>query len=519
MNLSNIKITTKIAIGFSVVLLMALIQGVVALAQLSDVLTITEQIANKNLPSVEIASQIQGYVATIRRLEARHVLANNIGDKESREADILSNRKKLADLEIVAAAFYESDVEKKIWKNYVKNRDVWYAEWDKLRPLSLKSNESPAHFEASTHRFNNASQKAFSATIKEVRALSDFNKDESVKAGASVKEVFNHSRTVLVVSVIITVVLAGFFAVAISNSIVKPIKEAVRTAQSIAEGNMTVALRAMGTNEAAQLLQSLELMRVGLIQVVNNVRNGSENLAAASAQIAQGNNDLSARTEQQASALEQTAVSMSELSSQVKKNVDSARQANQLVKNASTVAIQGGQVIGEVVNTMKGINESSQKISEIIGVIDGIAFQTNILALNAAVEAARAGEQGRGFAVVASEVRLLAGRSAEAAKEIKNLIHSSVNSVEQGTLLVDQARETMNEVVESIRSATDMMGEINSASCQQAAGVAQVEDAVNQMDQATQQNATLVEEMAAAADSLKSQAGELVETVADFRLA
>ncbi|MBX9936486.1 MAG: HAMP domain-containing protein [Burkholderiaceae bacterium] len=355
--------------------------------------------------------------------------------------------------------------------------------------------------------------------MKEVRALSDFNKDESVKAGASVKEVFNHSRTVLVVSVIITVVLAGFFAVAISNSIVKPIKEAVRTAQSIAEGNMTVALRAMGTNEAAQLLQSLELMRVGLIQVVNNVRNGSESVAAASAQIAQGNNDLSARTEQQASALEQTAVSMSELSSQVKKNVDSARQANQLVENASTVAIQGGQVIGKVVNTMKGINESSQKISEIIGVIDGIAFQTNILALNAAVEAARAGEQGRGFAVVASEVRLLAGRSAEAAKEIKNLIHSSVNSVEQGTLLVDQARETMNEVVESIRSATDMMGEINAASCQQAAGVAQVEDAVNQMDQATQQNATLVEEMAAAADSLKSQAGELVETVADFRLA
>lgn len=518
MNLSNFKITTKIGIGFGIVLLMALVQGVIALIQLSNVLQVTEQISNKYLPSVEFASQIQGYIGTIRRLEARHVLANNANDKEKREADILTNRKKLADLEPIAAKIYDSEFEKKIWSSYIINREAWYAKWDKLRPLSLKSNESPAASEISIDEFNNASQKAFSSTIKEVRALSDFNKQESIKAGALANTIFNNARTILIVCIFITAGLTILFAVIIARSIAKPINDAVNTAKNISQGNMTVTLDTIGSDETAQLLQSLEIMRIGLIKVVYNVRLGSESVATASAEIAQGNNNLSARTEQQASALEQTAASMAELSSQVKLNVNSAQQANQLAENASVVAVQGGEVIGKVVDTMKEINDSSRKISEIIGVIDGIAFQTNILALNAAVEAARAGEQGRGFAVVASEVRLLAGRSAEAAKEIKNLINSSVDRVGQGTLLVDQARETMNEVVGSIRRVTAIMGEITSASHEQAAGVAQVEEAVNQMDRATQQNATLVEEMAAAANSLQSQAEELVETVADFRL-
>jgi methyl-accepting chemotaxis protein len=237
-------------------------------------------------------------------------------------------------------------------------------------------------------------------------------------------------------------------------------------------------------------------------------------VATASAQIAQGNNDLSARTEQQASALEQTAASMEELSSTVRQNADNARQGNQLAQNASTVAVRGGEVVGQVVDTMKGINDASRKIADIIGVIDGIAFQTNILALNAAVEAARAGEQGRGFAVVASEVRSLAGRSAEAAKEIKGLISDSVQRVEQGTVLVDQAGTTMAEVVAAIRRVTDIMGEISAASTEQSQGVAQVGEAVTQMDQATQQNAALVEESAAAAESLKAQAQQLVQAVA-----
>ena len=282
---------------------------------------------------------------------------------------------------------------------------------------------------------------------------------------------------------------------------------------------MTHAIRVDGQDEVAQLLKALAAMQLDLANVVSNVRSGSLGVATASSQIASGNNDLSARTEQQASALEETAASMEELSATVKTNADSARQANQLAQSASAVAIEGGQVVAQVVDTMKGINDSSKKMADIISVIEGIAFQTNILALNAAVEAARAGEQGRGFAVVASEVRSLAGRSADAAKEIKGLISASVERVEHGTVLVDQAGTTMTNVVSSIKRVTDLMGEISAASNEQAVGVAQVGEAVMQMDQVTQQNAAMVEEMAAAASSLQSQAQDLVQTVAVFKLA
>ena len=286
-------------------------------------------------------------------------------------------------------------------------------------------------------------------------------------------------------------------------------------ARRIAEGNLSPVQGAEGA-PAGSVLASMGTMQKQLFTLIGQVRRSADSIATASAQIAQGNNDLSGRTEEQASALEQTAASMEELSSTVKLNAENARQGNQLAQNASAVAIRGGDVVSEVVETMKGINDSSRQIADIIGVIDGIAFQTNILALNAAVEAARAGEQGRGFAVVASEVRNLAGRSAEAAKEIKLLIGASVDRVEQGSALVDKAGATMAEVVGSIKRVTDIMGEISSASSEQSAGVSQVGEAVTQMDQATQQNAALVEESAAAADSLKSQAQQLVQAVALF---
>jgi methyl-accepting chemotaxis protein len=284
------------------------------------------------------------------------------------------------------------------------------------------------------------------------------------------------------------------------------------------EGDLTRRIEATGKDELATIATGFNQFVEKTQGVLRQVRSSADSVALASSEIAQGNHDLSARTESQASALEETAASMEQLGATVKQNADSARQANQLAMNASTVAIQGGEVVGQVVETMKGINESSRKIADIISVIDGIAFQTNILALNAAVEAARAGEQGRGFAVVASEVRSLAGRSAEAAKEIKTLIGASVERVELGTSLVDKAGATMTEVVSSIRRVTDIMGEISAASSEQSAGVSQVGEAVTQMDQATQQNAALVEEMAAAASGLKSQAQELVQVVAVFKL-
>ncbi len=284
----------------------------------------------------------------------------------------------------------------------------------------------------------------------------------------------------------------------------------------IAQGDLAVEIPQAPDEHS--VLHGILAMRASVVETVSRVRQGAESVATASAEIAQGNNDLSARTEQQASALEETAASMEELGSTVRQNADNARQANQLAVNASSVAQQGGEVVAEVVSTMKGINDSSKKIADIISVIDGIAFQTNILALNAAVEAARAGEQGRGFAVVASEVRSLAGRSAEAAKEIKQLIGASVERVEQGSALVDKAGATMTEVVTAIRRVTDIMGEISAASSEQSAGVGQVGEAITQMDQATQQNAALVEQMAAAAGSLSSQAQELVDAVAFFKL-
>jgi len=288
-------------------------------------------------------------------------------------------------------------------------------------------------------------------------------------------------------------------------------------ANQIADGDLSASLK-VRSGDTLSVMAAMARMQTALVGVVSSVRTGSESVATASSEIAQGNQDLSSRTESQASALEQTAASMEALSSTVKQNADNARQANQLALSASTVAVQGGEVVAQVVDTMKGINEASRKISDIISVIDGIAFQTNILALNAAVEAARAGEQGRGFAVVASEVRSLAGRSAEAAKEIKLLISNSVERVEQGTALVDQAGTTMTEVVTSIKRVTDIMGEISAASHEQSQGVSQVGEAVTQMDQVTQQNAALVEEMAAAASSLRSQAQDLVQTVAVFKL-
>ena len=323
-----------------------------------------------------------------------------------------------------------------------------------------------------------------------------------------------------IVSSLVLAVVTVLIIAALLSSLLKrlPVLRDAMDDVGAGHGDSTHRVPVSGNDELTAIGAGFNQFAEKVQAVLLRVRQHAEGVATASSEIAQGNQDLSSRTESQASALQETAASMEQLSSTVKQNADNARQANQLAQNASSVAIKGGEVVAQVVDTMKGINESSHKISDIISVIDGIAFQTNILALNAAVEAARAGDQGRGFAVVATEVRALAGRSAEAAKEIKNLISASVERVEHGTVLVDQAGTTMTEVVSSIKRVTDIMGEISAASTEQSLGVSQVGDAVTQMDQATQQNAALVEEMAAAASSLRTQAQDLVQTVAVFKL-
>ncbi|MDP2029783.1 MAG: methyl-accepting chemotaxis protein [Thiobacillus sp.] len=322
------------------------------------------------------------------------------------------------------------------------------------------------------------------------------------------------SIAVIVFGVLLAAVI-GFWTI---RAITRPLNEAVRIAECVAAGDLTQVITVHSNDETGKLMQAMKAMNSSLVTIVGQVRTGTETIAVASREIAAGNLDLSNRTETQASSLEETASSMEELTSTVKQNAENARQANQLVGSTADVAVKGGRVVSQVVDTMASIKDSSRKIADIIGVIDGIAFQTNILALNAAVEAARAGEQGRGFAVVAAEVRNLAQRSAGAAKEIKSLIEDSVGKVDAGGKLVDEAGKTMDEIVNSVKRVTDIMSEIAAASSEQSSGIEQVNQAVSQMDQMTQQNAALVEEAAAAAESLQDQAGQLAEAVSVFKL-
>ena len=325
-------------------------------------------------------------------------------------------------------------------------------------------------------------------------------------------------RTTAIASILAGLLFAAVFATALVRGIARSLGHAIDVAQTIAQGDLTQPVKAQGQDEAAQVLHALGAMQQQLTGIVTEIRDGGESLASASAQISSGNNDLANRTEQQASALEQTAAAMEQLNATVQQNADNARQAQQLSASASAVAVKGGEVMGQVVSTMHEIHTSSGKIADIIGVIDSIAFQTNILALNAAVEAARAGDQGRGFAVVASEVRALAGRSADAAKEIKTLITSSVERVGKGTELVNTAGATMQEAVTAIQRVTTLMTDISAATAEQSSGMGQIGEAVQHLDQTTQQNAALVEELSAAARSLQDQAQSQVETIAIFTL-
>ncbi len=368
-------------------------------------------------------------------------------------------------------------------------------------------------------KMNDECRPLLAALVKAATDYAEHSQTQAQQMIEAAQATYRLERNLLGALCLLVLLLASVAGTLVTRSILRPIDQAVALARAVSAGDLTTRLAATGQDELSTLLQSLTEMSQSLAGLVTKVRHSSDSIATGSAQIASGNADLSERTEQQASALEETSASMEELNATVKANADHAQNAKQLAVAASTVAAAGGEVVGEVVTTMQSIQGNSRKIADIIGVIDGIAFQTNILALNAAVEAARAGDQGRGFAVVASEVRHLAGRSAQAAREIKQLIGASVERIDQGVDLADRAGTTMSEVVQSIQRVSELMGAISAASREQSVGVAQVGEAVTQMDQVTQQNAALVEQSAAAAESLKHQATDLVAAVSIFRTA
>ncbi len=513
MRLNNIKIATRLKVVLGLLAGMLLATASLALMQMGLMNASTREITANWLPSVELVNRMNTSTSDFRITEFQHVLNTDDKAMAGIETKMSGDLEGFEKNRKAYVALISSDEERKLY-------DAFTAEWkqylgihEQVLMLSRKNDNDKAKA-----LLEGDSQKLFDSSSAKLENLVDLNHNGAVTESKTSDDSYITGRTVMVTATAVGLVLALVTAIWLIRSITGPLQLALSAADRVAGGDLTGKIDVTSNDEAGQVLQAMDRMQSSLVHVVSSVRSGSESVSTASAEIAQGNHDLSSRTEQQASALEETAASMEELASTVKQNADNARQANQLAEQASTVAVKGGDVVNQVVKTMKGINDSSQKISEIISVIDGIAFQTNILALNAAVEAARAGEQGRGFAVVASEVRSLAGRSADAAKEIKALINASVERVEQGTVLVDQAGETMTEVVSSIRRVTDIMGEISAASNEQSQGVSQIGEAVQQMDQVTQQNAALVEEMAAAATSLKSQAQDLVQAVSVFQL-
>jgi methyl-accepting chemotaxis protein len=511
---NNLKISTRLLLLVGVLLALLVAIGGLGLFGIAQ--------SNSALKTVyEDRTVPTGELGEIRALLLRNRLAISIALVTptpaviaERTAQVNANASAVTKLSDAYMATTMTGEEGQLAKTFIQDRNRFVQEGLLPAVAALRANDVKEAERIVVEKI----RPLFEPVEKGIEALIKLQNDEAHKEYTAATARYDTIRLTTIGSIAAALLLAVLFGWLIVRSITVPIARARDAAERVAEGDLTVDLHTLGRDETAQLLSALSTMKANLAGIVSNVRQNADGVATASAQIAQGNSDLSSRTEEQASALEQTAASMEELSSTVKQNADNARQGNQLAISASAVAVKGGEVVGQVVQTMKGINDSSKKIADIISVIDGIAFQTNILALNAAVEAARAGEQGRGFAVVASEVRSLAGRSAEAAKEIKGLISASVERVEQGTALVGEAGVTMAEVVSSIRRVTDIMGEISAASTEQSAGVSQVGEAVTQMDQATQQNAALVEESAAAAESLKVQAQQLVQAVAVFKL-
>jgi len=512
--LHNLKISARLALAFATVVLLLVAVVGLSLAQFTAVREHVDTLVDHDAAKLRLSQE----VLQLARGNGVHVLAAFMVDDEAARRPHLAQvgQAKVAIDERLAKLkeLIHRPEGKALLAEFREARTSWVAAFGASLQLLAAGQveQGRQHFvREALPRLQALDDPATRLAELEGRLL-DEGRDGLTADLASV-------RNLLLMLGAVAVALAIAAGVWIARSIVRPLNDAVAAAQRVAGGDLDFTIDVRSADETGQLLLAMRGMQQALTRTVSAVRGNAESVATASAQIAQGNIDLSQRTEEQASALQQTSATMTELDVTVRHTADNAAQADQLARSASGVALQGGELVARVVDTMRGIHGSSQKIADIIGVIDGIAFQTNILALNAAVEAARAGEQGRGFAVVAGEVRVLAGRSAEAAREIKALITASVRQVEQGSALVSDAGRTMDEIVASIQRVTDIVSEISAASTQQATGVSQVGQAVSQMDQVTQQNAALVEEGAAAAESLRQQAEELVQAVAVFRLA
>jgi methyl-accepting chemotaxis protein len=511
---NNLRIGTRLTLAFALILVLATIATASALLAARSSARATEEMMAVPLAKERLVSSwnTMTYSAIVRTsLIARStdttlsaVFAKAIADSVTTSTELIKQIEPLLTSE-----------EEKAKLATVKSLRARYQALKVQVMDAKKAGDAATAERLYTEGFDPAAQ-AYSAALQDLLALQRKTIDQMKDA---IQADFEERAHLSLLLSGLMLLLGAFAAVAITRSITRPLQDAVRVAEAVAGGDLTSSFDRQRRDEVGHLLQALQTMNDGLVRVVSEVQQGTRAIAGASSEIATGNLDLSARTEQQAGALEETASSMEELTSTVRQNADSATQANQLAQDASTVAVRGGQIVGQVVDTMGAIDTASRKIVDIIGVIDGIAFQTNILALNAAVEAARAGEQGRGFAVVASEVRNLAQRSATAAKEIKALIGDSVAQVNTGTTLVQQAGATIGEVVASVARVTGIMAGITAASREQSIGIDQVNEAILQMDQTTQQNAALVEEAAAAAASMQEQSARLEQLVSHFTLA
>jgi methyl-accepting chemotaxis protein len=513
MKITDWKIGTRLGASFGLICLALVFAVGLGLVSLASVNEGTNNLVTKRIPRLDLTTRLLGEVNDIAIALRNMIINEDAGDRAKQVEEITASRK---DIETILAEL-DKTLESQRGRSLLQQQQELNAKYLKLQQDLLRMIEANQIDEAKAY----ITKEVRPVMLAYKKAIADqiaMQKEMAGQDAIAAAETYERTRKLMLGLGVVVLAGAAMLAFWITASIVRPMRRALAVADAVAAGDLTTKVEVTTKCEVGQLLASLKTMNDNLVKTVTTVRTGTEAIGIASSEVAAGNQDLSSRTEQQAGSLEETASSMEELTSTVRQNADNARQANTLAEAASGVAARGGKVIDEVVITMEQIHDASGKITDIISVIDGIAFQTNILALNAAVEAARAGEQGRGFAVVAGEVRSLAQRSAAAAKEIKTLIDDSSDKVGTGSRLVKEAGSTMTDIVESVRRVTDILNEISSASQEQSAGIEQVNEAITQMDTVTQQNAALVEEASAASQSMQDQAARLAAAVAVFKL-